>query len=149
MATHSSVLAWRIPGTGEPSGLPSMGLHRDGPDWSDLAAAAAAAQVNNIAATFEIIIMCSVMSDCLLPIDCSPPGSSVHGISLARILEWVASSCSGGIFPTQRWNPRLLHLLNLQADSLPLVLPYYYMSLFINSALNSNFKWTFSACMWG
>ena len=28
MATHSSVLAWRIPGTGEPDGLPSMGLHR-------------------------------------------------------------------------------------------------------------------------
>ena len=28
MATHSSVLAWRIPGTGEPGGLPSMGLHR-------------------------------------------------------------------------------------------------------------------------
>ena len=40
MATHSSVLAWRIPGTGEPSGLPSMGLHRVGHDWSDLAAAA-------------------------------------------------------------------------------------------------------------
>ena len=32
MATHSSVLAWRIPGTGEPGGLPSMGLHRVGPD---------------------------------------------------------------------------------------------------------------------
>ena len=30
MATHSSVLAWRIPGTGEPGGLPSMGLHRVG-----------------------------------------------------------------------------------------------------------------------
>ena len=42
MATHSSVLAWRIPGTVEPSGLPSMGLHRVGHDWSDLAAAAAA-----------------------------------------------------------------------------------------------------------
>ena len=40
MATHSSVLAWRIPGTGEPGGLPSMGLHRVGYDWSDLAAAA-------------------------------------------------------------------------------------------------------------
>ena len=40
MATHSSVLAWRIPGTGEPSGLPSMGLHRVGHDWSDLAVAA-------------------------------------------------------------------------------------------------------------
>ena len=40
MATHSSVLAWRVPGTGEPGGLPSMGSHRVGPDWSDLAAAA-------------------------------------------------------------------------------------------------------------
>ena len=40
MATHSSVLAWRIPGTGEPGGLPSMGSHRAGHDWSDLAAAA-------------------------------------------------------------------------------------------------------------
>ena len=40
MATHSSVLAWRIPGTGEPGGLLSMGLHRVGHDWSDLAAAA-------------------------------------------------------------------------------------------------------------
>ena len=38
MATHSSVLAWRVPGTGEPGGLPSMGLHRVGHDWSDLAA---------------------------------------------------------------------------------------------------------------
>ena len=32
MATHSSVFAWRIPGTGEPGGLPSMGLHRVGHD---------------------------------------------------------------------------------------------------------------------
>ena len=41
MATHSSVLAWRIPGMGEPGGLLSMGSHRVGHDWSDLAAAAA------------------------------------------------------------------------------------------------------------
>ena len=41
MATHSSVLAWRIPGTAEPGGLLSMGWHRVGHDWSDLAAAAA------------------------------------------------------------------------------------------------------------
>ena len=41
MATHSSVLAWRIPGTGKPGGLPSMGSHRVGHNWSDLAAAAA------------------------------------------------------------------------------------------------------------
>ena len=39
MATHSSVLAWRIPGMGEPGGLPSMGSHRVGHDWSNLAAA--------------------------------------------------------------------------------------------------------------
>ena len=39
MATHSSVVAWRIPGTGEPGGLPSMGSHRVGHDWSDLAVA--------------------------------------------------------------------------------------------------------------
>ena len=43
MTTHSSVLAWRIPGTREPGGLPSMGSHRIGHDWSNLAAAAAAA----------------------------------------------------------------------------------------------------------
>ena len=41
MATDSSVLAWRIPVMGEPGGLPSMGLHRVGHDWSDLAVPAA------------------------------------------------------------------------------------------------------------
>ena len=41
MATHSSTLAWRIPWTQEPGGLLSMGLHRVGHNWSDLAAAAA------------------------------------------------------------------------------------------------------------
>ena len=42
MATHSSILAWRIPGTEEPGGLPSTGSHRVRHNWSDLAAAAAA-----------------------------------------------------------------------------------------------------------
>ena len=41
MATHSSVLAWRIPESGEPGGLPSVGSHRVWHDWRDLAAAAA------------------------------------------------------------------------------------------------------------
>ena len=45
------------------------------------------------------------------PMGCSPPGSSVHGILQARILEWVAIS-SSGIFQTQKSNPSLLHLLN-------------------------------------
>ena len=60
----SSVLVWRIPGMEEPGGLPSMGPHRVGHDWSDLAAIA----------------------------DRNPPASSVHGILQARILEWVAIS---------------------------------------------------------
>ena len=46
MATHSGVLAWRIPGTGEPDGLPSMGSHRFGHDCSDLAAAVLRKPIN-------------------------------------------------------------------------------------------------------
>ena len=46
------------------------------------------------------------------PMDCSPPGSSVHGILQARILEWVAISSSKGIFLTQGSNLCLLHLLH-------------------------------------
>ena len=57
MATHSSVLAWRIPGTGEPGGLLSMGSHRVGHDRSDLAAA--------VAATCSSSVICSVVSDSL------------------------------------------------------------------------------------
>ena len=66
---------------------------------------------------------CSVTQLCPIlcnPTDCSPPGSSVHGILQARILEWVAISSSRGIFPTQGSNPCLLRLLHWQADSLPL-----------------------------
>ena len=63
MATHSSVLAWRIPGTGEPGGPLSMGSHRVGHDWSDLAAAAAAA-----AAAAIIVTEFSKMCFCILNI---------------------------------------------------------------------------------
>ena len=48
MATHSSVLAWRIPEVGAPGGLPSMGLYRAGHDRSDLAAAAAVPSINSL-----------------------------------------------------------------------------------------------------
>ena len=71
MATHSSVLAWRIPGTGEPGGLPSMGLHKVGHDWSDLAAAAAAEVFEFVAlpafSKMEIYLKCSNCS--LFPIE--------------------------------------------------------------------------------
>ena len=51
------------------------------------------------------------------PMDCSPPVSSIHGISQVRILEWVYRFLLHGIFLTQGWN---LCLLRWQADSLPL-----------------------------
>ena len=57
MATHSSVLAWRIPGTGEPGGLPSMGSHRVGHDLSDLAAAAAAGKYKETAFFIEMSLI--------------------------------------------------------------------------------------------
>ena len=57
------------------------------------------------------------------PTDCSPRGSSVHGILQAGILEWVAMPSSRGIFLTQGLNLCPLHLLHWQAGSLPLVPP--------------------------
>ena len=62
----------------------------------------------------EVTRSCPTLCD---PVDCSPPGSSTHGILQARILEWVAISFSRGIFPTQGSNSCLLHW---QVDSLAL-----------------------------
>ena len=68
MATHSSVLAWRIPGTGVPDRLPSMGSHRVRHDWSDLAAAAyylwifqLALQTGSRCRSFSNLVMCVCM----------------------------------------------------------------------------------------
>ena len=63
---------------------------------------------------------CLVAKLCLTlcdPMGCSLPGSSIHGISQARILEWVVIFLLHGIFSSQGAN---LHLLRWQADSLPL-----------------------------
>ena len=57
------------------------------------------------------------------PMDCSSPGSLVHEILQARILEWTAIPFSRGIFLTQGSNPHLLRLLHWQMGSLPLVPP--------------------------
>ena len=88
MATHSSVLSWRIPGTGEPGGLPSLGSHRVGHNWSD---AAAANQYKQWVS--EVAQSCPTLFD---PMDCSLPGSSVHGIFQARVPKWVAIAFSRG-----------------------------------------------------
>ena len=53
------------------------------------------------------------------PSDCSPPGSSVHEIFQARILEWASMPSSRDSFPTQGSNPCLLHLVPRQVGSLP------------------------------
>ena len=62
MATHSSVLAWRIPGTGESGGLPSMESHRVRQDWSNLAAIAAAYFLILFAMSFNLSLMISISS---------------------------------------------------------------------------------------
>ena len=78
--------------------------------------------VASLANTFSLsawVHVCSVASVCD-PMDCSPPGSSVHRIFQARILEWVGISNSRWIFPTQGSNLSFLNLLHWKADSLPL-----------------------------
>ena len=102
----SSVLTWRIPGTAEPGGLPSMESHRVGHDWSDLAAAAVntgrtylvVQPVQSWATLCEKVLVAQSCPTLWDPMDYSPPGSSVHDISQARILEWVAISFSRGSF---------------------------------------------------
>ena len=58
MATHSSVLAWTIPGMGEPGVLPSRGSHRVRHDWSNLTAAAAAAAAVADPDFFSLVYVC-------------------------------------------------------------------------------------------
>ena len=76
MAAHSSILAWKIPWAEKHARLQSMGSPR----------------VRHDLVTKQIVAQsCSTLWDLL---GCSPPGSSVHGIFQARILEWVAISSS-------------------------------------------------------
>ena len=69
------------------------------------------------------------------PVDCSPPGSSVHRILQARILEWVAKFSSRGSFQPQGLNPSLSYLLHWQAGSLQLAPSgrpiYLYLHFFL------------------
>ena len=55
--------------------------------------------------------------------DCSLPGSSIHGILQARTLKWVYHALLQGIFLTQGLNPHLTYLLHWQAGSSPLAPP--------------------------
>ena len=135
MATHSSVLAWRIPGMGEPGGLPTMGSHRVWHDWSYLAACRKLQNVKAVcwAPYFQILhpfstslwwwIMtmhaCSVVQSCqtfLRALRLSParllspwnsPGKNT-GVDCHFLIQ--------GISPTLGLNPCLLHLLHWQVS---------------------------------
>ena len=109
MATHSSVLAWRIPGTGEPGGLLSMGLHRVGHDWSDAAAAAAAA-----AESFHVCTHISQPRWILLKrpmgktsLDMTPlwPPRSLFCVCMAGKVSWL-------------WEQEICHLCRVQPPPL-------------------------------
>ena len=106
-ATHSSVLAWRIPGTGEPGGLPVTQSHTRLKWLSSSSSTVNGGEIpSNPTSPFNPImcaVLCSVSSavstlftsDSLLPYGlCSPPGSLVYGILQARLLEWVAMPSS-------------------------------------------------------
>ena len=95
VAPHSHTLAWRIPGKGEPGGLPSMGSHRVRHNWSDLAAAAAAMHIHGQSSP-----SCPTLCN---PMNYSPPSYSVHGILQARILQWVAMPSSRGSSRPKDW----------------------------------------------
>ena len=98
MATHSSVLAWRIPGTAEPGGLPSMGMHRVGHNWSDLAAAAESALEKAMAPHSSILAWkISWMEE---------PGR-LQSMKLLRVgHDWVTSLSLFTFMPGRRkWQP--------------------------------------------
>ena len=85
--THSSILGWRIPWTEEPGRLQSIGSQRVGHDWRD-SAHGMHIYIYGILVVYSLShvwLSCNTMNY-------SPPGSSSHGISQARILEWVAIS---------------------------------------------------------
>ena len=129
MATHSSVLAWRIPGMGEPGGLPSLGSHRIGHNWSDLAAY----NTSNIKSL--LFLSHWVTSDCAIP-------STVHyqaplSIGFPRQEYWSGVPfLLQGIFPTQGWNSLLL---NWQEDSLQLSHQGSLLNLYVHTHKISNF----------
>ena len=98
MAIHSSVLAWRIPGTEEPGGLPSMGSHSQTrlKRLSSSSSRSLSLKIKNHLQEIKSgyvhahrVRLCDTMHY-------SPPGSSVHGILQALILEWAATSFSRG-----------------------------------------------------
>ena len=133
MATHSSTLAWKIPWTEEPGRLQSMGSKTVGHDWATSLSLSCIGEGNGhplqcsclenprdgepdglpsmgshrvkqlssgSSMLFSVAKLCQTLCN---PMDCSLPGSSVHGIFQARILEWVGISSSRGSSQLRDW----------------------------------------------
>ena len=110
MATHSSVLAWRIPGVAEPGGLQSMWSHRVRHDWSDLAAAAA--MKNNLkymCINTMFVLSFSVVSDSLKPRGLYVARQAPLSLGFPRQEDWKGLPFpSAGDLPNPGIEPSLL-----------------------------------------
>ena len=89
MAPHSSTLAWKISWTEEPGRLQPMILPRpwDSPGKNTGVGCHFLLQCMKVKSESEVTQSCPTLGD---PMDCGPPGSSIHGIFQARVLEWGA-----------------------------------------------------------
>ena len=131
-ATHSSVLAWRIPGMEEPDGLPSTGSHRVGHDWSDLAAAAVC-----------ICQMLFLSSTQLVSLG-EGNGSPLHYSCLGNPTErraWSATVCEVTESDTAEWlhhHHYHHHTWEAKVAIFPGIFPWRRCSLFLRQ--NSNFS---------
>ena len=112
MATHSSVLAWRIPGTGESGGLSSVGSHRVRHDRGNLAAATAVWVFVAVHRLSLVAVRIGLSAQWFL---LQSMGSGVHRLQqlwhegLVGVVHRLAWPAACGIFLDQRSNPCLLH----------------------------------------
>ena len=124
MATHSSVLAWRIPWTEKPGRLQSMGSHRVGHDWSDSAAAAAACRIFTAARAFSVVVASKGSS----PVAVRRLLTVLASLAVERRPSgaWVSRAvgpmcCTGLLAPMPVGSPRSNPcLLDFQVNYLPL-----------------------------
>ena len=105
MATHSSTLAWKIPGTGEPGGLPTMASHRVRHDWRDLAAAAPPPGPLNQWCHPVILSSTVPFSSCPQSF---PASRSFH---MSQLFAWGGQSVGfSASYQSFQWTPRTEHL---------------------------------------
>ena len=122
MATHSSILAWKIPWMEEPGELQSMGSQRVRHDWAtslSLSIPGNEVEVKSLSGVW----LCD-------PMDHNLPDSSIHGVSPARVLEWVAISSSKDTksqIEAALFSSRLENM-GSRAEQLPTSCPYWNMN---------------------